>query len=79
MVYCVFMQTNPTLVASSSQSRADVAVISIAAVLGLTGLQWLSLKPKAPKIVELDGHPVQYISSSFQNSSDEILRCVIAW
>lgn len=68
------MQTNPTLVASSSQSRADVAAICIAAVLGLTGLQWLSLKPKMPKVVDLDGSSVQYISEPFQKSSEEILR-----
>lgn len=52
----------PTLVASSSQSRADVAAVLVAAVLGLTGMQWLSLKPKAPKFVELDGDAVDYVS-----------------
>ena len=31
--------------ASSSQSRADVVVILLSAVLTLTGLQWLSLRP----------------------------------
>jgi len=51
-----------------------VAAICIAAVLGLTGLQWLSLKPKTPKVVELDGTSVHYISESFENSSEEILR-----
>jgi hypothetical protein len=53
----------PTLVASSAQSRADVATILMAAVLGLTGLQWLSLKPKSPKLVELDGDRVDYINA----------------
>ncbi len=32
--------------ASSAQSRADVLVIGLSAVLVLTGLQWVSLKPK---------------------------------
>ena len=32
--------------ASSSQSRADVVIIGLSAVLVLTGLQWLSLRPK---------------------------------
>ena len=53
----------PTLVASSVQSRADVATIFVAAVLGLTGLQWLSVKPKAPKVVDLEvgGEAVEYV------------------
>ncbi|KAL6756241.1 hypothetical protein V8C86DRAFT_2436260 [Haematococcus lacustris] len=36
----------PVVDASSSQSRADVLAIIMSAVLLLTGLQWLSLKPK---------------------------------
>ena len=62
--------------ASSSQSRADVATICIAAVLGLTGLQWVSLKPKTPKTVDLDGVPVDYMDADALNaeSREEILR-----
>jgi len=40
------LQVAPVSDASSSQSRADVVVIGLSAVLVLTGLQWLSLRPK---------------------------------
>lgn len=40
------LQIAPVVDASSSQSRADVLVIILSAVLLLTGLQWLALKPK---------------------------------
>ncbi len=40
------MQIAPVVDASSSQSRTDVLGIGMSAVLILTGLQWLSLKPK---------------------------------
>jgi len=62
-LFCV-AQAQPALVASSSESRADVAAIIIAAVLGLTGLQWLSLKPKTPVTVTLDGEKVKYLDNS---------------
>ena len=39
-------QVAPVVDASSSQSRADVVIIGLSAVLVLTGLQWLSLRPK---------------------------------
>ncbi|WPT11770.1 Protein COFACTOR ASSEMBLY OF COMPLEX C SUBUNIT B CCB4 [Picochlorum sp. SENEW3] len=65
---------NPALVASSSQSRADVATICIAAVLGLTGLQWLSLKPKTPQTVTLDGRDVTYIADGVKQAKEEIVR-----
>lgn len=40
------MQVAPVVDASSSQSRTDVLVILLSAVLLLTGLQWLALQPK---------------------------------
>ena len=40
-------QVAPVVDASSSQSRTDVLAIMMSAILLLTGLQWLSLKPKA--------------------------------
>ena len=40
------VQVAPVVDASSSQSRADVLVILLSAVLLLTGLQWLALRPK---------------------------------
>lgn len=55
------MQIEPALLAASSQSRADVVAILLSAVLCLTGLQWLALKPKAPVVVELDGEQVNYL------------------
>jgi hypothetical protein len=40
------IQIAPIVDAGSSQSRADVLGILLSAVLLLTGLQWLALKPK---------------------------------
>jgi hypothetical protein len=40
------VQIAPVVDASSSQSRTDVLGIGLSAVLLLTGLQWLSLKPR---------------------------------
>lgn len=40
------VQIAPIVDAGSSQSRADVLGILLSAVLLLTGLQWLALKPK---------------------------------
>ena len=42
----LYMQVAPVVDASSSQSRTDVLVILLSAVLLLTGLQWLALRPK---------------------------------
>lgn len=53
-------QIAPVVSAGSSQSRADVLVIVMSAVLVLTGLQWLSLKPKEPPRVELEGQEVSH-------------------
>ncbi len=50
----------PIVDASSSQSRADVLGIVLSAALLLTGLQWLSLKPREIEAVELDGERVDY-------------------
>lgn len=46
--------------AGSSQSRADVLIIVMSAVLVLTGLQWATLKPKDPPRVELEGQEVSF-------------------
>lgn len=46
-------QVAPVADASSAQSRADVLVIAMAAALLLTGLTWLSLKPRDPVKVRL--------------------------
>lgn len=63
------MQIEPTLLASSSQSRSDVIVIFISAVLALTGLQWLSLKPKTPVVVDLHGEFVEYFDESLSDAA----------
>lgn len=46
--------------ASSAQSRADVALIGMAAVLGLTGLQWLALAPHQAEAVPLGGATLEW-------------------
>ncbi len=53
-------QIAPVVDASSSQSRSDVLGIVLSAVLLLTGLQWLSLKPKPVAAVALDGTEVLF-------------------
>ena len=75
---CYLMQSHPALIASSSQSRADVATIVIAAVLGLTGLQWVSLKPKIPVTVDLEGELVHFMADTVQQTriQTEITRYV---
>ncbi|EFN56374.1 hypothetical protein CHLNCDRAFT_12757, partial [Chlorella variabilis] len=45
---------------NSVQSRADVLVIVMSAVLVLTGLQWVTLKPRDPVQVELEGEEVDW-------------------
>ena len=44
-------QEAPVVDASSGQSRTDVLAIFMSAILLLTGLQWLSLKPREMKPV----------------------------
>ncbi len=51
--YHVCLQVAPVVDASSSQSRADVLVILLSAVLLLTGLQWLALRPKVKPSVSV--------------------------
>lgn len=58
----IFSGIAPVVDASSSQSRADVLVIALSAVLVLTGLQWLSLKPKTPVAVELSGTQYDFVA-----------------
>ena len=45
--------------ASSSQSRADVICLAMAASLVLTGLTWIALKPRDPNVVDLVGREAQ--------------------
>lgn len=72
-MFCI--QIEPILLAASSQSRADVVTIFISSALALTGLQWLALKPKPPKTVELLAEPVIYVHNSLNpNIVAELLR-----
>ena len=54
---CVDVQVAPVVDASSSQSRTDVLVILLSAVLLLTGLQWLALQPKVKPSVSCTACP----------------------
>lgn len=49
----------PVVDAGSSQSRVDVLVIFMSAVLILTGLQWLSLKARTPRQEALVGEEIE--------------------
>ncbi|KAI8475323.1 MAG: CGLD23 protein required for cyt b6 assembly [Monoraphidium minutum] len=51
----------PVVDASSSQSRADVLGIAMSAVLLLTGLQWLSLKPRPVEAAPQVGEAAAYL------------------
>ncbi|KAG7673571.1 hypothetical protein KSW81_006772 [Nannochloris sp. 'desiccata'] len=73
----LFSGIEPALLAASSQSRADVVAIFLSAVLCLTGLQWLSLKPKAPKMVELEGELVNYFREEMPPAAVQDLEA--AW
>ncbi len=67
----------PALMGASSQSRADVVAIFLSAVLCLTGLQWLSLKPKPPVSVELEAAPARYFGDSL--SAEAVKDVDAAW
>lgn len=64
----------PVVDASSSQSRADVLVILLSAVLLLTGLQWLALRPKVKPSVELHGDQLDYIESGLSSKTEQELQ-----
>jgi Cofactor assembly of complex C subunit B, CCB2/CCB4 len=58
------VQVAPVVSASSSQSRADVLLIVMSAILALTGLNWLSLKSKTPERAELQGVEAAYLDAN---------------
>ena len=68
------MQIAPVVDASSSQSRADVLVIGLSAVLVLTGLQWLSVRPKPLTSVEPDAEYVVYVDSGLPAPAQQELQ-----
>ena len=57
---CRVVQIAPVVDASSAQSRADVLVIFMSAVLLLTGLQWAALTTREAVPVEPDGPEVAF-------------------
>ena len=63
--------------ASSSQTRADVLALIMAGTLILTGLTWISLKPKDPFSVRLSGAPLgsPYVDASLT----EYQRTELTW
>ncbi|KAL3161340.1 hypothetical protein ABBQ32_010238 [Trebouxia sp. C0010 RCD-2024] len=63
----------PVVDASSSQSRTDVLVILLSAVLLLTGLQWLALQPKVKPLVQLDGQEVAFIQPGLPQEAQQEL------
>lgn len=50
--------TAVALDAASAQSRAELLAVALAAVLALTGLQWLTIAPKTPEAVSLEDFEV---------------------
>ena len=62
-------QVAPVVDASSSQSRTDVLVILLSAVLLLTGLQWLALQPKAKPSVSCTAGPASISSLGLVTAS----------
>lgn len=58
--------------ASSSQSRADVLAIVLSAVLLLTGLQWLALKPRVIEAEQPDGDEVDYEDPGLKPSTSAL-------
>eukprot|EP00240_Pyramimonas_obovata_P015391 CAMPEP_0118956834 /NCGR_PEP_ID=MMETSP1169-20130426/61787_1 /TAXON_ID=36882 /ORGANISM="Pyramimonas obovata, Strain CCMP722" /LENGTH=303 /DNA_ID=CAMNT_0006904881 /DNA_START=173 /DNA_END=1084 /DNA_ORIENTATION=+ len=60
--------------ASSSQSRADVLCLAMAASLLLTGLSWLSLRSREPAFVTLSGEDVFYINPDLEEPAASELK-----
>jgi hypothetical protein len=65
------VQVAPIVSANSAQSRADVLVIVLSASLLLTGLQWLSLKPRIPTQVELEGEEIEFFDAALPAATRE--------
>lgn len=59
--------------AGSAQARADVICLALAATLLLTGLSWLSLQPRRPVTVDLEGRDLFHLLPSLpRNASAEL-------
>lgn len=64
----------PVADASSAQSRADVVLIGMCAVLGLTGLQWLALAPKEVQPVPPGGTDLEWLTPDLPSPAAEEIR-----
>ncbi|KAG0451411.1 hypothetical protein HPP92_026426 [Vanilla planifolia] len=67
----------PVADASSSQSRADILVLSLAVTNLLTGLVWLSIQPKYISPVSPDAIECRLINSSLPEAA--VLELLWAW
>ncbi len=69
-------QVAPVVDAGSAQSRADVALIGMSAVLALTGLQWLALAPKEAEVVLPGGQQLDWTAPGLPPpAADELRWC----
>jgi len=68
------LQIAPVVDASSAQSRADVVVIFMSAVLLLTGLQWAALTAREALPVEPDGPEVAFYSDALPEAAAAELK-----
>jgi len=72
-------QIAPVVDASSAQSRADVVVIFMSAVLLLTGLQWAALTAREALPVEPDGPEVTFYDDALPEAAvAELKWCAAA-
>lgn len=62
------------MTAASAQSRADVLVIVLSAVLVLAGLQWLAIKPWVREPVEPQGMQVAYFARELPRPARQELQ-----
>eukprot|EP00898_Chlorokybus_atmophyticus_P001321 jgi/Chlat1/218/Chrsp1S03039 len=73
--------------ASTAQSRADVLTLAAAATLAsgmhvLTGLSWISVRPRTPVPVQLTGVPVRYIAPDLTPAAQQevgMVQVLWAW
>mmetsp|Transcript_11404 Transcript_11404/g.20053 ORF Transcript_11404/g.20053 Transcript_11404/m.20053 type:complete len:305 (+) Transcript_11404:69-983(+) len=69
----------PVVDSSSSQSRTDVLGIIMSAVLLLTGLQWLAIKPRTIKAVALDGEESFWVDTECRLPASLIQELTWSW
>lgn len=60
LVIVKFSSGSTALAAASSAARAEVLVLVMCATLILTGLNWITVAPRAPVVVPMEGVPVSF-------------------